>query len=109
RNNGLTVNAELKDYGRMKITNNKTDSLKFKVPSLRNVTLTFPYMHDGRYYSIGQAIDHYRTGIDTTQTTLDPALKNRIAISNAEKNNLIYFLFTLTDTTLTKNQRYSLK
>ena len=109
RNNGLTVNAELKDYGRMRITNNKIDSLKFKVPSLRNVTLTFPYMHDGRYYSIGQAVDHYRTGIDTAQTTLDPALKNRIAFSNAEKNNLIYFLFTLTDTTLTKNPRYSLK
>ena len=108
RNNGLTVNAYLNDYGRMRITNNKNDSLKFKVPSLRNVTLTFPYMHDGRYYSIGQAIDHYRTGIDTTQATLDPALKNRIAISNAEKNNLIYFLFTLTDTTLTKNPRYSL-
>jgi len=109
RNNGLTVNKDLNDFGRMKITSNKKDSLKFKVPSLRNIALTFPYMHDGRYYSIGEAIDHYRTRIDTTQTTLDPALKNRIAISNAEKNNLIYFLFTLTDTTLTKNPRYSLK
>jgi cytochrome c peroxidase len=92
----------------MRITNNKNDAAKFKVPSLRNVTLTFPYMHDGRYHSIGQAIDHYRTGIDTTQTTLDAALKNRIAMSNAEKMNLVYFLFTLTDTTLTKNPRYAL-
>jgi cytochrome c peroxidase len=106
RNNGMAINSFLKDYGRMKITRNKNDSLKFKVPSLRNVTLTFPYMHDGRFYSIGNAIDHYRSGIITTQPTLDTALKNRIAIGNTEKNNLIYFLYTLADTTLTKSLRY---
>ncbi|GAB2828376.1 cytochrome-c peroxidase [Ferruginibacter profundus] len=109
RNNGLSVNTYLNDYGRMRITNNKNDSLKFKVPSLRNVTLTFPYMHDGRYYSIGQAIDHYRTGIITTQPTLDTLLKNRIAINNAEKNDLIYFLFTLSDTTLTRSKRFAMQ
>ena len=80
-----------------------------KVPSLRNVALTAPYMHDGRFYTVGQAIDHYRTGIVTTQNTLDPLLKNRIAISNAEKNDLIYFLYTLTDTTLNKDPRFSEK
>ncbi|MGB4845556.1 MAG: cytochrome-c peroxidase, partial [Ferruginibacter sp.] len=85
----------------------KNDSLKFKVPSLRNVMLTFPYMHDGRIYTIGQAIDHYRTGIITTQPTLDPLLVNRIAISNTEKNDLIYFLNTLTDTTMTKSARFA--
>jgi cytochrome c peroxidase len=106
RNNGMAINSFLNDYGRMKITRNKNDSLKFKVPSLRNVTLTFPYMHDGRFYSIGNAIDHYRTGIITTQPTLDTALKNRIAMGNTEKNNLIYFLYTLADTTLTKSLRY---
>jgi len=106
RNNGLALNAALNDYGRMKITGNATDSLKFKVPSLRNVALTFPYMHDGRLYSIGQALEHYRSGIITTQPTLDTALKNRIAMNNTEKNNLMYFLFTLTDTTFTKNPRY---
>jgi cytochrome c peroxidase len=107
KNNGMPINLQLKDYGRMGITNNKNDSLKFKVPSLRNVAITFPYMHDGRFYSIGQAIDHYRTGIITTQPTLDTALKNRITISNAEKNELIYFLFTLTDTSLVKNKRFA--
>lgn len=91
----------------MRITNDKNDSLKFKVPSLRNVMLTFPYMHDGRIYTIGQAIDHYRTGIITTQPTLDPLLVNRIAISNTEKNDLIYFLNTLTDTTMTKSARFA--
>jgi cytochrome c peroxidase len=106
RNNGLAVNGYLNDYGRMHITGDKNDSLKFKVPSLRNVILTFPYMHDGRINSIGEAIDHYRTGIITTQATLDPILKNRIIINNAEKNDLIYFLNTLTDTSFTKNIRF---
>lgn len=109
RNNGLNINTYLNDYGRMRITNNKADSLKFKVPSLRNVSLTFPYMHDGRYYSINQVIDHYSSGINTNQPTLDSLLKKRIAISNAQKNELIYFLYTLTDSTLIKNPRYSLR
>jgi len=109
RNNGLGLNKDLKDYGRMRITGNKNDSLKFRVPSLRNVTLTFPYMHDGRYYSIGEAIDHYRSGIIITQPTVDSLLKNRITISVKEKNDLIYFLYTLTDTVLTKNPRFSLR
>ncbi|HMK03811.1 MAG TPA: cytochrome c peroxidase [Ferruginibacter sp.] len=107
RNNGMALNPFLKDFGRMRITNNKKDSLKFKVPSLRNIMLTFPYMHDGRFYSLGAAIDHYRTGIVTTQPTLDTLLLNRIAITNYEKNNLIYFLNTLTDTSMTRNPRFA--
>lgn len=107
RNNGMDVNVFLNDNGRMKITNNKNDSLKFKVPGLRNITLTFPYMHDGRFYSIGQVIDHYRTGINTAQPTLDPLLKSRITLSNAEKNDLIIFLYTLEDTTFTKDARFA--
>lgn len=107
RNTGLAVNTFLNDYGRMKITGNPADSLKFKVPSLRNVMLTFPYMHDGRIYSIGQVIEHYRTGIITTQPTLDTLLLNRITISKNEKNDLLYFLNTLTDTEMTKDPRFS--
>ncbi len=56
--------------------------------------------------SIGNAIDHYRTGIIATQPALDTALKNRIAMNNKGKNNLIYFLYTLAYTTLTKSLRY---
>lgn len=48
-NNGLKPDSTLHDIGRMKITQNPSDSLKFKVPSLRNVELTYPYMHDGRF------------------------------------------------------------
>lgn len=107
RNNGMAVNTFLNDYGRMRITGQSADSLKFKVPTLRNLTLTYPYMHDGRMFSIGQCIDHYRTGIITTQPTLDPLLSNRIALTNAEKNDLTFFLYTLTDTAFTKNTRFA--
>lgn len=109
RNTGLAASPFLNDQGRMKITGNKADSLKFKVPSLRNVMLTFPYMHDGRFYSLGAVIDHYRTGIITTQPTLDSLLTKRIVISNREKNELIYFLNTLTDTSMTRNPRFAEK
>lgn len=107
RNTGMTVNTFLNDFGRMRITNDRNDSLKFKVPSLRNVMLSFPYGHDGRFYTVGAMIDHYRTGIVTTQSTLDPLLVNRISITNTEKNDLIYFLNTLTDTTMTKSARFA--
>jgi cytochrome c peroxidase len=107
RNNGLAVNEFLKDYGKMKITNDPKDSLKFKVPSLRNVAVSFPYMHDGRLYSLGSVIEHYRNGIVTKQPTLDPLLVNRITITNAQKSELIYFLQTLTDTSMTRNPRFA--
>ncbi|MBL7702406.1 MAG: cytochrome-c peroxidase [Ferruginibacter sp.] len=107
RNNGLEINTVLNDYGRMKITGDPKDSLKFKVPSLRNVAVSFPYMHDGRFQSLGGVIEHYRNGIVTTQPTLDPLLVNKFTITNAQKYELIYFLNTLTDTTVTKNPRFA--
>jgi cytochrome c peroxidase len=106
RNNGLTINSFLKDYGRMRITNNAADSLKFKVPSLRNVYETYPYMHDGRFWNLTQVLDHYSTGIQNS-STLDPLLVNKIPLTTTEKFNLIYFLGTLSDTTFTKDKRFS--
>ena len=107
RNNGLALNTLLNDYGRMKITGDKNDSLKFKVPTLRNVALTYPYMHDGRFFTLGQVIDHYRTGIQTNQPNLDSSLKNKLPMTNIEKNNLIYFLYTLSDSSVTHNPRFA--
>src|ERR1041384_5572755 len=63
RNAGLTADDYLQDYGRMKITNNANDSLKFKVPSLRNAQVTFPYGHDGRFYSLLDVMSHYTHGV----------------------------------------------
>ena len=106
RNNGLSLNEKLRDFGRMTITGKADDSLKFKVPSLRNCSITFPYMHDGRLYTLGKVIEHYRKGIDTTQPTLDPLLKKRLLISSQEKVDLISFLLTLKDEEMLHDTRF---
>lgn len=103
-NNGLMLNR-FNDIGRQKITLFPGDSLKFKVPSLRNVQLSFPYMHDGRFYTLANVIDHYNNLHQ--QPGLDTLLKNKIAINSTQKNQLIYFLYTLTDTSFTKNKRFA--
>ncbi len=107
RNNGLALDAFLQDKGRMGITGKASDSLKFKVPSLRNIEVTFPYMHDGRAFSLSQVIEHYRSLINVNQPTIDPLLKNKIAITNQEKADLISFLQTLTDNVLLGDKRFS--
>ena len=96
-NNGLYVDATLKDSGRMKVTHNPDDYLKFKVPSLRNVQYTYPYMHDGRFKTLTQVINNYMGGIQQS-ATLSPKLKKGISFSEMEKSDLISFLYTLTDT-----------
>ncbi len=106
RNNGMTLNPILKDYGRMMITGKKEDSLKFKVPSLRNVFLTFPYTHDGRFYSIDNVLNHYSSGI-TQSATLDPVLKNGIPLTPEEKYYIKIFLSTLTDSTFINDSRFA--
>lgn len=104
RNNGLNVNSSLKDMGRMRITGNKDDSLKFKVPSLRNLEYTFPYMHDGRFSSPLQVLDHYNEGIQES-STLDPLLKGGLHLSLEEKMSLLEFLKALSDSNFVKNPK----
>ncbi len=106
KNNGLTLHPTLLDMGRMKITGKSEDSLKFKVPSLRNITLTAPYMHDGRLYTLSQVVEHYSNKINNNQPTIDSLLKNKISISNQEKVDLISFLYTLTDQEMLHDKRY---
>ena len=106
RNNGLPLNDFLKDYGRMRITGDPADSLKFKVPGLRNVSVTFPYMHDGRLYSLYNVIDHYSKGIQQSPT-LDSSLRKGIPFTDQEKTDIVYFLHTLNDTAFEKNKRFS--
>lgn len=105
RNNGITLDTTLKDVGRMDITHQPEDSLKFKVPSLRNVMQTFPYMHDGRYYSIFDVLDHYNKKMTVGPTT-DPLLKNKIPLSNFEKGQIVAFLMTLTDSSFLRNEKF---
>lgn len=96
RNNGLSVDPILQDSGRMHITNNPNDRYKFKTPTLRNIMLTGPYMHDGRFSTIDQVLDHYQSGIVVT-STLDPQLNGGITLTVQERNDLKEFLKTLTD------------
>lgn len=107
RNNGLDINLQLADKGRMGISNDPADSLKFKVSSLRNLYLTAPYMHDGRMNTLQEVLQHYRNGINDTQPTLDSLLKSRIVISKKEEVDLLAFLYTLTDTEMVKNKRFA--
>ena len=95
-NNGLPIDPTLNDYGRWTITNNPTDSLKFKVPSLRNLSFTYPYMHDGRFTTLKDVIHHYTNGIQISNT-LSHKLIEPICLTPNEKVDLIAFLLTLND------------
>jgi cytochrome c peroxidase len=106
RNIGLPVDNFLKDYGRMRITGKKEDSLKFKTPTLRNTYISSNYMHDGRFNTLLQCIDHYRSGVQQS-ATLDPLLTNGITLTNTEANNLTVFLRTLTDSAFLQDPRFS--
>ena len=105
-NIGLPVDNFLKDYGRIRITGKKEDSLKFKTPTLRNSYISSNYMHDGRFNTLLQCVNHYRSGVQQS-TTLDPLLINGISLTNTEANNLTVFLRTLTDSTFLKDPRFS--
>jgi cytochrome c peroxidase len=102
RNIGLPVDNFLKDYGRMRITGKSEDSLKFKVPTLRNTFISSNYMHDGRFNTLGQCINHYRTGVQQSPT-LDPLLMGGISLTNAQATDLFEFLRTLTDSAFMTN------
>jgi len=106
RNTGMEMDTTLNDYGRMRITANKEDSLKFRVPSLRNVFLTFPYGHDGRFTTISEVLEHYNSGV-LQSPTLDTSLKKGIPISENDRFYLISFLSTLTDSSFIKNPVFS--
>lgn len=105
RNIGLPINHHLDDMGRMRVTGKKVDSLKFKVPTLRNTYISSNYMHDGRFGTLQQCITHYRTNVQSS-TTLDPLLTNGIPLTNAQADDLLLFLRTLTDSTFIQDSRY---
>ena len=106
RNIGLEVSDHLEDYGRMRVTDKSEDSLKFRVPSLRNVSLTYPYMHDGRYASLRACIEHYGTKVQQGPT-LDPLLATPMMFNNDQVIDLVAFLRALTDSVLVNEPRYS--
>ncbi len=105
QNNGLLPDSVLKDIGRMKITQKVSDSLKFKVPTLRNCERTAPYMHDGRYNSLQMVLFHYSSNIHSSPT-LAKELKTTVPLTEQDKNALLAFLKTLTDKSFLTNKAY---
>ncbi len=103
RNNGL--DDVFADSGRAHITSLPEDIGKFKVPSLRNVALSRPYMHDGRFQTLSQCIDHYRFHVKPSPT-LDPLLTDGISLTETEKHYLLQFLNTLTDYEFINDPRF---
>jgi len=100
-NNGLDV--KFADMGRAKVTGKDSDRGKFAVPSLRNVELTGPYMHDGRFARLEEVVAHYCTGVKRS-ATLDPNLAKHpnggVPLTETDQKALVAFLKTLTDESL---------
>jgi cytochrome c peroxidase len=102
RSNGLNPDTSLNDTGREKVTGLKTDEYKFQVPGLRNIELTFPYMHDGRYRKLKDVLNHY-----AEVQTGDDELKKVGGLDEKEKKDIIAFLLTLTDRDFINDKRFA--
>jgi cytochrome c peroxidase len=97
-NNGL--DRDFPDPGRARVTGRDADRGKFAVPSLRNVSVTAPYMHDGRFQTLEEVVEHYTSSVQRSPT-LDPNLAKHpdggVPLTAADKQALVAFLKTLTD------------
>ncbi|GAB3829237.1 cytochrome-c peroxidase [Pontibacter rugosus] len=112
-NNGL--DATISDNGLGDVTGLAKDNGKFKAPSLRNIALTAPYMHDGRFTTLEQVLDHYNDHLKYNSPNLDPLIieasnepgGKTLLLTADEKRKIIAFLHTLTDSSFTKDKRFS--
>lgn len=115
-NNGIDNDFSNKEHegiytGRARITYNPRDLGKFKTPTLRNIMVTAPYMHDGRFASVEEVLDHYSEGIKSSPT-LDSLLQMNphnlgIPLSAEDKSAVIAFLHTLTDSKFLNNPQFA--
>lgn len=108
-NNGLDTDDEFVDFGRENVTENTLDRAKFKVTYLRNIALTSPYMHDGRFNTLAEVVDHYN--LVKNSSTLDGSFQKQLPdglqLTDNDKAALVAFLKTLTDYQLINDPRYS--
>lgn len=111
-NNGL--DSLPADPGREKLTGLAADRGRFRVPTLRNIALTAPYMHDGRFRTLQEVLDHYSDHI-INSAALSPVLRNTsneaggtaLKLSSSEKKDIIAFLQLLTDSAFISNPQFS--
>jgi cytochrome c peroxidase len=108
----IGLDAAYSDNGLGQVTRQETNNGMFKIPSLRNVALTAPYMHDGRFETLSDVIDHYSDGL-ANHPNLDHKLRDangnplRMNISADEKHAIISFLSTLTDHEMISDPKFS--
>lgn len=109
RNNGLDTDFSA-DEGRYLVTGNPSDKGKFRAPTLRNIQMTAPYMHDGRFFTLEEVVDHYSEHI-LDSPTLDPLMKlvgnGGAQLTQQEKQDLVAFLKTFTDEEFLTNPEFS--
>ena len=110
-NNGLDFEADFTDYGREDATEDPNDRAKFKVTSLRNVEVTPPYMHDGRFNTLKEVVSHYNEGVKNS-STIEGALMqviahNGLGLTDQDEDALVAFLKTLTDEVMLTDDKYS--
>jgi cytochrome c peroxidase len=106
-NNGLDAVANLEDFsdqGRRLVTGRRSDAGKFRTPSLRNIALSAPYMHDGRFATLEEVIDHYVSGGHYAEN-VNPNVR-KLRFTDQDKADLIAFLHTLTDTAFLENKAF---
>ena len=107
-NNGIEDAASLDDIidkGYGDVTGNRFDNGKFRTPTLRNIALTAPYMHDGRFQTLEEVLDHYAGGGHNLENE-DPNITG-FTLTERQKAALLAFLRTLTDESLLEEERYS--
>jgi cytochrome c peroxidase len=105
RNNGLQPDTSINDLGRGVITGAFTDNYKFRVPSLRNIEMTFPYMHDGRFRKLKDVLAHY-SDPQRHNMNSDAELKKTGTLNDKERKDIIAFLLTLTDRDFLNDRRF---
>lgn len=108
-NNGLDSDVSMNDLGLYLVTQNEYDKAKFKTPTLRNIEVSGPYMHDGRFETLEEVIEHYNFG-GHASSTVDPLMKNigeGLLLSPTDKEALLAFLRTLTDEEFLTNPQFS--
>lgn len=109
-NNGLDKDADFKDFGREQVTNLASDRATFLMPSLRNVAQTAPYMHDGRFKTLEEVVEHYNAGVKMSSTVsplIAPTIAKGLMLSAQDKTDLVNFLKTLSDQQFLTNPAYA--
>jgi len=105
-NNGLDPFDQITDIGQQAVTGNPSDKGKFRAPTLRNIALSAPFMHDGRFATLEECMEHYlfrAHSAPNADPNMNLLINKRSVFTNYHKEALVAFLHTLTDTTFINN------